>query len=573
MQPTVTFTCRSLSLVAVLASAFAGCSRTPAAGLRPDNPTFASATQANSCAIIEGRNEPFVVDWPADKRSDLEVGLSKKILVVSYDCKKLRLLSDCDVDGEYGFVGVTEKEQVLRLEDADEVRANLPFSGPAFSARLSGDFQRGTTLDIALAIIGKKRTARRSVAQSELRGECSGATHFVRGATLGAFAMTSGARAKVRSAAEIFGAGVAGASSSSRMSESRDGSLDACRRSAPSDETPISQCGAPVRLELKPIVAKTADVARDSSTDDESATTCPLGTMPVDNGKCATKGPAPHICELTQPDDCRLQCERGSMGSCAILGRSHQIGRGVPRDLAKAVALLERACKSDVAAACGRLGEILLANKQDADAVPLLQRSCASGWMESCSLLGQRSAQAMGRGPIDIFQVLKRSCTGGDPEGCWSLGAVFLEGLGVRQNDAEAARMFKTACDGGARLGCVSYAKVLEVGRGVPKDLSAAITVLAQSCDRGYADTCASLSAYYFRGNGVAKDAAGGISLLTRACDGGDRGTCVVLAARYENGIEVSQSTERARHYYERACEGSFLPACEKAKELAKTTK
>jgi len=44
------------------------------------------------------------------------------VAVVAYFCDGIRLLKDCHIDGQYGFMGMTRREQVVRLENADELR-------------------------------------------------------------------------------------------------------------------------------------------------------------------------------------------------------------------------------------------------------------------------------------------------------------------------------------------------------------------------------------------------------------------------------------------------------------------
>ncbi len=117
------------------------------------------------------------------------------IAVVQYGCDSIRLLSDCHVDGQYGFVGVTRKEQVIELKNGDEIRANLPKTGALLGMKLEGDLERGASLDVALVMVGKERTRRNHATRADLVGDCNGATHFVRGAMIGAFAMATGSRA------------------------------------------------------------------------------------------------------------------------------------------------------------------------------------------------------------------------------------------------------------------------------------------------------------------------------------------------------------------------------------------
>src|SRR4029079_6078208 len=106
------------------------------------------------------------------------------------------------------YAGVTPKEDVVKLSRRDEVAANLPVAG----AKLSAGLERGKSIDIARVRLGRRRSPRREVIQADLDGECGGATHVVRGAYIGAFALSSGSAGEVRAAADAFGAATSGAS-------------------------------------------------------------------------------------------------------------------------------------------------------------------------------------------------------------------------------------------------------------------------------------------------------------------------------------------------------------------------
>ncbi len=558
--------------LAFLALLTFGCgSGSAASSVRPPPPTFASATSSATCKVEEGRNEPFIVDWPADKRTDLEVAAKQRIPVVAYSCNSLRVLPECEVDGTYAFVGVTEKEEVIRLADSDEVRANLPFSGSALAGKLSADLQRGSTIDIAFAIIGKRVSTKARVERPSLRGECNGATHFVRATTVGAFAMQVSTRGKVRAAVDVFGFSASGDSASSRDTQSRDGELAACRTSSADASEAALKCAAPLRLELRPIREATnpsGDAARESRFADVIPHACPTGLVSDDAGKCARPtATAPHVCTPGNAADCEEQCTRGSATSCALFARMLQLGRGAKQDLGRALTLYDSACKAGAMPACGRLGELLVAAKHP-EGVTLMKRSCEAGWVDGCNLLGTYLTASGQAGKGDVFALFKRSCAGGAAEGCWSLGTLFQEGVGVRKNDAEALGYFALGCDGGARLGCVSYAKFIDEGRGTTSDPAKAVAILESSCERGFSDACSALAAMYFQGRGVAKDAVKGISLLQRACDGDDRGSCFVLGQRVATGVGVTADAARAATLYERACEGGIDLACRAALDL-----
>jgi TPR repeat protein len=549
--------------------------------------TFAEATRREGCALVDGRNEAFVVDWPADKRSDLEVALKQRIPVVAYDCSQLRLLDDCELDGTYRFVGVTEKEEVIRLEDSEEVKANLLFSGKGIAGKLGADLERGSTIDIAFAIIGKRTSTKARVARGQLRGECAGATHFVRAMTLGAFAMQVGTRAKVEAAASILTAvNVGGTSSSSRDATSREGDLAACKTSTPDAEEPVAQCGAPIRIELRSIYDDLPAAGTDASAEagaptargvdprasDAVPVVCPTGLVATDEGKCTHASPnAPHLCTPHDAADCEIQCTRGSATSCALFARMLQLGVDAPKDSERARRLFERACTGGSVQGCGRLGEVLLGEHREADGRNLLKRSCEAGWVTACDLLGRYLTMTGQAQKTDAFTLFKRACDGGDAEGCWSLGFLFREGVGVRQNDGDAIRNFQLACDGGAKLGCADYAKMLDAGRGAPADTARAVKLLEASCDRGYSGSCDTLALWCFMGHGVAKDPARGIALLQRACDGTTLTACVVLGERYEFGIDVAKDPQRAAPLYDRACSSGIEIGCKAAIHLRTT--
>lgn len=136
--------------------------------------------------------------------------MKEGVAVVSYSCKGLKVLKDCKVDGKYGFLGMTKKEQVIRLNNADEVKANLPLAGAGIAANIGAEMQRGATLDVAMVMIGKIKTTNASLTKDDLQGECADATHFVKGAIVGAFVMETGTKGSAKTAAQLFGAGASG---------------------------------------------------------------------------------------------------------------------------------------------------------------------------------------------------------------------------------------------------------------------------------------------------------------------------------------------------------------------------
>src|SRR5438270_2240001 len=84
--------------------------------VRPADPTASAALgEQTTCHAIENHGEPLVVDWKPEHRGDLEEAMHDGVAIVNYTCDGIKLLKGCRLDGSYGFLGMTRREQVVRL--------------------------------------------------------------------------------------------------------------------------------------------------------------------------------------------------------------------------------------------------------------------------------------------------------------------------------------------------------------------------------------------------------------------------------------------------------------------------
>jgi len=538
-----------------------GChAQTPAADPARIAPPANAASSGSVPCLAQGDSpDPFVIDWPSDRRGDLEVALKRGVVVLNFSCASARILPDCSAEGAYSFIATTEREELVSLQSVDEVRVNFPLLAPALTAPSGVDFHGGSSLDVAIATIGRQSASRSSVSRAELRGECRDATHFVRAATLGAFAMGSGARGQSKAVTDVFGRGAAGGAEMAK-----DGSLQACRTATPDAENAVAQCGAPVRLQLKALneesVVTPPGLAMSPPVE---APSCPPGMMRSEADACETVTPdRSHVCAMADIADCAQQCDHGSLTSCAILGRSYQVGRGVPLDLARASDLLTKACKGGATVACGRLGEMALAAHDEQNGLRLLTESCSAGYVDACRMAGTYALKHATPG-TNVVALFRRGCRGGDPEACWGLGAIFSDGAaGVPTNDVEAVRWLALACEGGARLGCSYYAKILDAGRGVPADPARAVALLVTACDGGQASACVALADDYFQGHSVPRDRTKSLGLLERGCQLGDASTCLLAGNRRHMGMGGPPDPAIEKVMFTNACKAGIAVAC-----------
>jgi hypothetical protein len=456
----------AVAVVCVIAAAIAGagallsaCKHGAGEEVRPSMPHYLDAGTGD-CVEPGETASPLLVDVEPTERVDLEVALREGdgVVAVELTCKSgLRLLPSCKAPGAYAFKGATLKEQVVSFQTSDELRANLPSLGAALP-KLSAEMARGATLDVALAMIGKLRASRPVIGRDDLEGDCGGATHFIRGATIGAFAMKQGSRGQVKAAASMF-AEVSDDSSASKSVDQHDGKRAACQQSGPKATEAPENCGAVLRLELRALVAGKADPEKVAAPPIE-VEGCPDGFV-FDAGKCRAALPGEgKQCRWGDERDCRAQCSAGHPGSCAYVGSIL-----MERDqLAEAAPFFQKSCQPgvDIPLACHNLAfaHYLGAGVAEnfARAMALFTEVCNGGTAVGCA--GVALLHYEGKGvPKDVATAVKfyeQACSGGDQEyGCPLLGRLYLSGEGVPKDPAKARAMFQTACAAGSRNGCL----------------------------------------------------------------------------------------------------------------------
>ncbi len=542
---------RAASFVIVLSSSLAAaCSPSVASSARPKPMTASAAlgdepgSGGGACHDVKEGGRPLVVDWKPEQRGDLEVAMKQGIAVIAYDCHKMELLADCTAEGSYGFKGVVLKQQLIRLVDQDEIRANLPFSGASLAANLSAELERGATLDLATALVGNLTGSRLAVNRGELNGRCQGATHFVRGANIGAFVMQSGERAQMATAAGLFGASADAGSKSSRLARVEDGNVNACKSSSTESANPPQNCGALVRVHLLPIdeaaapPAAATPAAAEKQTSEAAKletkleTTCPEGLV-LQDGKCTKPvAQAAHECRPDDAQDCQAQCDKGQPASCARLARLIRSGKAGTADPAKSAQLFHMACQADQGDACSDLGIQAFTGKgADVDqirAVQLFDKACKLGEANGCFNLGNVYYEG-GVVPTDrkkAFSLFEQACNAGKPAGCINVGNMYDDGDGVSADSAKAFALFKKACEGSEALGCSNLAYMYAEGKSVAKDQAAALGLYEKACTLGNARGCEYAGTRYIKGDNVAADAAKGEGLLKRACELGATAAC-----------------------------------------------
>lgn len=476
--------------------------------------------------VVSTYAEPLIVDWSSNHRTDLEVLTRDRIAVVRYQKNAIKMLKDCSIEGSYGYVGVTKKEDVIRYESMDEVAANLPGIFALGGAKLGADMQKGTTIDIGLVIVGKRTAVRTNAERSELKGDCEGATHFVRGATIGAFAVRTGERSKMGTVAGMFGAEASYKTGSSKAVGRTDGELPKCAGASTEATKAPEGCGSLLRLELRPFDApkKATKDEQGNAVKTDEIPECSAGFV-WDGAKCAKKGTAKAFaCSGKDEDQCRSQCDKNNAKSCNQLA---VIYRNAGKDQMQAVAFFKKACGLGDESACAEYGTHLL------------------------------KGVGIQKDEYKAFESFQSACKAGDPLGCSNLGRMQRSGTATDPSEEKAFTLFKRACDGGFSPGCVELGIMHEQGIGTPRDYKKAISFYQRACKADNPDGCAQLGIMYAGGRGVELDRMKSMELFKSACAKNSAIGCTELGTTYAfgGGLERNkENDEQAAKLYEKAC-------------------
>lgn len=447
---------------------------------------------------------PLTVDMNGQEQALLQTKLEQEgVVLVHYDCNGLRVLDRCSAAGGYGYAGVAPQLEQVRIFNDQDVVINLG-SGLSFLATVGGGFSQFKTLDLVVMTVGSIATPINALSKRQIKGpDCMHATHYVRRAYKGGFAMTQGQATQTNAAVSLFQVGFQTSATQLQSIQRASGSMATCQAQAPGAKTAPTGCGAVVRLGLVPLDEQlvTAQRARDSLRVTPWLRSCPPGHV-FSAGACTvwTDQLPSYLCSGQNRRECEDQCGRGDLPSCGRLawmlvdelanvgpqGRDalvNQISALMPK--------LEQACDAWEGEACGFLVShvhSVLTSKsmvqgpeaqdpQDAMMAARLamqaERGCLAGNAESCEIL----AEVLGpSAPFELYgvttdtqrlaQVMERACNGGNGTACgtMSLMAFDPEEMGEVQV-ADPFSYAERACLAGSDIGCL-VAGVFHIGSG-----------------------------------------------------------------------------------------------------------
>lgn len=215
------------------------------------NDSFAGQNACNPKNALR----PFIIEWDATDKSSFEAYANSDVVMVRYEGCDMVVLEECRNDSIRGSQGAYKPVEwtsgaleKLDITNQGELHAKLPLSVGTLGGRVSG----GEKFHMEYYVAGTRTSTRDAVYRADIASNpgCEGATHFVYGYNLGAFALGSLTELNAAVEASVYGFGAGGSTNKSRKADKQGGDLSTCKSDS---ATEVEGCKAPIRLTLRPI--------------------------------------------------------------------------------------------------------------------------------------------------------------------------------------------------------------------------------------------------------------------------------------------------------------------------------
>ncbi|MBL9106772.1 MAG: hypothetical protein JNL82_38010 [Myxococcales bacterium] len=213
--------------------------------------TFAGKNNCNP----KNHLRPFIIEWDATDMSSFESYAANDIVIVRYEGCELQILDECRNDSIRGSQGAykpvewtTGSLEKINIANQGELYAKLPLGAATLGGRVAG----GEKFSMEYYVAGTRNATRDAVYSNDIASNpgCEGATHFVYGYNLGAFALGSAKDFNAEVNASVYGFGAGGKTSKTSQADKKGGDLAVCKSDS---ATEIAGCKAPIRLTLRGI--------------------------------------------------------------------------------------------------------------------------------------------------------------------------------------------------------------------------------------------------------------------------------------------------------------------------------
>lgn len=303
--------------------------------------------------------------------------------------------------------------------------------------------------------------------------------------------------------------------------------------------------------------------------EDKTQATYGTRTMPVAPEK--TTALAPLKAQSDTPDDgdeiakkmvvlnYRAEAAKGDANAQGMLGFCYFFGKGVGKDLAKAVFWYRKAAEQGHAKGQYHLGNCYATGQgvtlDLTEAASWYRKAAEQGHDMAQVSLGNCYAQGMGVS-ADLVQAnswYRKAADQGSASAQLQLGDNYASGKGFTQDNFEAARWYRKAAEQGHSLAQYRLGDCYYFGKGVKKDLIQAGSWHRKSAEQGWVSSQLYLGLSYLSGDGVTKDITQAIYWFTKAAEQKDDHALFSLGYFYATGTGVVKDEVEAYAYWKLA--------------------
>ncbi len=259
-------------------------------------------------------------------------------------------------------------------------------------------------------------------------------------------------------------------------------------------------------------------------------------------------------------------CDDEHSLACHHVGTAYLHGLGVDADTTRAVNILAETCTDTESFGCLSYMEALLRRGDVEKFQPLYERSqraCANNDAAACLRQGEMLAYGVGVGQdmeaagqafeqacniedgsacarSDAFDshadtlaqpnssALKQRCEQGEANACVGLGLILEYGVGTRDPNERAARLYEKACEENSKLGC-QLRVAMDDQHKMPLVGDDTYRYVSRACELGSGRYCFSTGRYFAN-----QDWKKGVEMVSRACEEGMDQACLWLTANGE---------------------------------------
>ena len=260
---------------------------------------------------------------------------------------------------------------------------------------------------------------------------------------------------------------------------------------------------------------------------------------------------------------------KGSLYAKACLGYCYCLGKGVPEDVEKGLALIRVSANAENAKGLNVMGlcydKGLGVPQSYEEAVKWFHRSAKQGYARAQCNLGV--CYELGEGVSQSYEEAvwwyHKSAEQGYALAQCNLGVCYANGQGVPQSYEEAVKWYRKSADQGNAVAQNNLGDCYYHGEGVVQSEEEAVMWYHKSAEQGNAGAQFSLSTCYEYGIGVAQSEEESFKWCLKAAENDYEIAFSSIAYCYENGIGVKKNLKEAAKWYRKSAEkGDFSSQC-----------